>query len=590
MFFSRSKLPILFLLASILSGVSAQRAVAIGEVRLATAERDVLVNLKPLPDRNASDQIVEMEVELIFGGVRASPAEPLVRLALVADNVDSVATVLSKLTARDDAGPLRLRSRDVDLPVELARDSETGGPTREWYADRITKGRVRVSYTVPAIAVLPPRGPAGPLEFRNDGGALSAAGNVFLLMPPGNARYRATIGWDLSALPAGARGISSLGEGRVASAELLTSGQLRMSYFMAGSIGGLPDPAAPDRFFAAWQGTPPFDAAELMTWTGELHARYRSFFGEASLAPYGVFLRFNPVNAGGGTGLHRSFVATYGNEHLNSDELKIMLSHEMFHTFQPFLSEPAGKGASWFGEGLAMFYGGALPYRFGMISSDQYILDVNFSAARYYSNSLLTLPNSAVGEGFWKDTRIRTLAYDRGLLYFASVDDAVRKATNGRRSLDDLMLAMLRTQHANGTLTVTDWEALLRETLGNGAVAEFRAYLDGKMPLPPDDAFGPCFSRTTIRVRRYELGFEPAVLAEQKRIVRGLVAGSNAEAAGLRNGDEIMRPVPQDSIQGRQGHYLQLDVSRGGRSFRISYLPRGEEAEVYQWVKKPKQC
>jgi hypothetical protein len=79
------------------------------------------------------------------------------------------------------------------------------------------------------------------------------------------------------------------------------------------------------------------------------------------------------------------------------------------------------------------------------------------------------------------------------------------------------------------------------------------------MPIPAPDAFGPCFTRTTAQVRRYELGFSPAVLSEPKRIIRGLIAGSAADQGGLQNGDEIVNPVPQDEIQGNQTEQLKLD-------------------------------
>jgi predicted metalloprotease with PDZ domain len=84
-------------------------------------------------------------------------------------------------------------------------------------------------------------------------------------------------------------------------------------------------------------------------------------------------------------------------------------------------------------------------------------------------------------------------------------------------------------------------------------------------------------------LRRYETGFEPQVLAEPRRIVRGVVGGSNAYRAGLRDGDEIVDPVPQDGIQGDQDLELTLKLRRGEQVFEISYLPRGEAVEAYQW-------
>jgi membrane-associated protease RseP (regulator of RpoE activity) len=107
--------------------------------------------------------------------------------------------------------------------------------------------------------------------------------------------------------------------------------------------------------------------------------------------------------------------------------------------------------------------------------------------------------------------------------------------------------------------------------------------LQGATPLPPSDAFGPCFRRVTKPLRRYQLGFDPKVLVEPKRIVRGLIAGSAAAKAGLHNGDEILKPVGQDHIQGDQTGILTLQIRRGSQEMTIRYLPRGETVDAWQW-------
>lgn len=548
------------------------------------------ITLAPRPAAADGAAIATIDVTLRFDGVGAAAGQPVLRLPLVASNVDTVATLVT-VQARDAQGPLTLRARDVDLPMQAARDAESGGPSREWIADRAVAGPLTVRYTIPAQASLPPRGPAPPFAFSDDGGGTSGAGHVFLLMPPGNAAYRASVDWDLSALPKGARGVSSYGVGRVAAPEPLTAGQLRMAYYMAGrGIGQWPVPAPARGFFAAWQGTPPFDAAALMRWTGTLYDRYASFFGQTAPPPYGVFLRYNPINAGGGVGLYHSFVTTFGRAGgpgSDAGEIKFTLAHEMFHTFQPFIERPSGLESSWFGEGLATFYQRRLPLRFGLIGPDDFVRDLNFHAGRYYTSAMATVPNAEVPKRFWADTRIRTLPYDRGMLYFADLDDRLRKASGGKRSLDTLMLTMLARQKGGHQTDNGDWEAVLREALGEPAVADFRAFLGGRMPLPASDAFGPCFRRVAKPLRRYELGFDTAVLAEPKRIVRGLVAGSAAAAAGLRDGDEIVVPVPQDGIQGNQTELLKLTVRRDGRTFPLQYLPRGETVQAWQWARVP---
>jgi predicted metalloprotease with PDZ domain len=218
-----------------------------------------------------------------------------------------------------------------------------------------------------------------------------------------------------------------------------------------------------------------------------------------------------------------------------------------------------------------------------MIGPAAFLDDLNYTAGRYYTDALGNAPNSEIPKRFWEDTRIRTLPYDRGALYFAVVDAAVRKASAGKRSLDDLVLAMRAREQSGRTLSNSDWEELVGQELGSAGIAQFRAMLAGAAPLPPSDAFGPCFRRVSKPLRRYQLGFDPKVLVEPRRIVRGIIAGSAAQKAGLRNGDEILKPVGQDHIQGDQMGVLTLQVRRGGKEMEIRYLPRGETVSAWQW-------
>ncbi len=553
----------------------------------AMADPALTIELEP---HEKAGGVETVNVTLVFEGVSAQAGAPLLEMPLVSSNVDSVATVLERVEARDDQGPLALSQRDGDLTVRAARDAEIGGMARIWSADRAVSGALTVRYAVPAEASLPPRGPAPPFAFSNDGSATSAAGHIFLMLPPGDTAYETTVRWDLSDLPEGAKGVSSIGSGKVKSPTPMTASQLRMTFFMAGDIGVWPYPTPATGFFSAWQGDPPFDPHTLMEWTRTLYEHYTEFFEQETPPPYGVFLRYNPINAGGGVGLYHSFVTTFGKDGGPGSDiigLKMTLAHEMFHTFSPFIEEPAGLESSWFGEGLATLYMRKLPFRFGLMTADEFLDDLNYYVGRYYTNIYASAPNSEVPKRFWEDTRIRTLPYDRGMLYFADLDDRIRKHSDGKRSLDDLMLAMRKKDIGGETLTNDDWRALLREELGEEAVADFDAFLMGAEPLPASDAFGPCFRRTTKPLRRYELGFDPAVLMETRRIVRGLKPGSAAAKAGLQNGDEIVIPVPQDNIQGEQLLELKLRIRRDGKEFDLSYLPRGETVSAYQWEKVP---
>ncbi len=545
----------------------------------ATAAPALEVNLQPLPGPDGQITAVEVTLDWTFppaaAGVDGDGA--LLRMPHVVSNVDTVAREI-ELHASDSRGAVTLTASDQGIDAAAVR---------HWRADRKLEGALRLRYRAAIHNRLATRGAAPPFELRSEAGAFSGAGLAFLLLPESDVPHRLSLRWDLAALPAGARGVSSVGVGDVELGMAVPPALLARSFYMAGRVGLQPEDATGRGFFGAWMGEPPFDARELLAWTGRLFTHYGRFFGSGDGEPrYGVFLRRNLVNPGGGVGLQDSFVGTFDTG-LDVEDFRLTLAHEMFHTRSPYIVAPPGLASQWFPEGLAVFYQRVLPRRFGMLGAQGFIDDVNYYAGRYFTNLLGDVPYAQVPLRFWEDTRIRTIPYDRGSFYFVILDQALRRHSGGHRSLDDLVMEMRRRERGGAKLSMAAWEALLRAELGAPAVRQFRGMLAGEWQLPSSDAFGPCFRRTRVKLRRYELGFEPKVLTEQPRIVRGLVAGSAAERAGLRNGDEILRPVGQDAIQGDQARELELQLRREGRDWTLRYLPRGATVDAWQWQRKP---
>src|SRR5580658_3716645 len=117
---------------------------AIHLVSVATPSTDdptkLSVKLTLTPAPTAPLTIETVDVDLVFDSSPSVAGEPLLQLALIADNVDTIASTVADLTVKDAKGSLSLTSRDVDLPVEDARDSDAGGRTREWFSDRAPEG------------------------------------------------------------------------------------------------------------------------------------------------------------------------------------------------------------------------------------------------------------------------------------------------------------------------------------------------------------------------------------------------------------------------------------------------------------------
>jgi hypothetical protein len=531
------------------------------------------VTLKP--DTPAADgSVPAVNVRLDIDAIHAAAGDPVLHLAMVVDNVRTSAADIEIVTANDARGPVSL----------LPRDQSDGKNQRIWLAERPIDGTLSVNYRVPISNAANVLGAAPPLELRTEDGGFSAQGATFLALPDSSLSYRSEIKWNLSAMPAGASGLSSFGAGDIAAGQPMKTETLARAFYMGGTVGREPATPSAAGFFSAWQGAPPFDARELLRWTEQLYSYYFRFF-QPGAQPYGVFLRRNPINPGGGVESSNSFMGTFG-EKTDPKDFKSTLAHEMIHTFIAGLDGPEGED-QWFSEGIAVFYERLMPLRAKAISSADFLQNLNVTAARYYTDALNGTPDGDIWKRFWEDTRIRTLPYDRGSLYFATVDTQIRKASAGRRSLDDLILGLLDRRRRGESVSRQTWVDLLVRETGPRAKTEFEHMLAGVLVVPESGAFGPCFQRTTRPMRRYELGFDSKVLIEPSRTIRGLIAGSAAQKAGLKDGDRILKPVPQDGIQGNQTEQLTLLIKREDKTFTVTYLPRGETVPAYQWERVP---
>ncbi|PNU03469.1 peptidase M61 [Novosphingobium guangzhouense] len=556
-----------------LSLLCALPAVIVGASASAAPEPNLRVTLAPArPD--ADQHVRYVDVTVTAEGMSGAQGAPLLRLPLVANTVVTSGAQITGLTISDRQGTIAARVEDID--------EDASNRTRFWRAPRQIEGTVTIQYRVPVDADAPPLA-LPQYEMRTELGGFSAAGNAFLILPDDKTPRRASVEWNFSAYGPGGKGVSSLGVGNAASRTALPAGDLSSMYYMGGKPGVHP-PAA-DGFFAAWQGTPPFPMTPLMDWASDLHRYYGTFFGYAPPS-FGVFGRTNQRNPGSGIGLTDSFAFTF-NDTSKPAELRSLLAHEMLHAWvnslEASMDAAGGLDRSWFGEGLAVHYQRLLPYRAGLITAEDFLSDLNETAARYYTNIKINVPNADIPAGFWRDTRIRVLPYDRGSLYFAATDAAIRRASGGKRSLDDLVRTMLAERRAGRPMDEALYRRLLKADLGDAGIAAFEAMLRGQVVLPPSDAFGAQFRRVEKPLRRFDLGFDPASLLARPKIVKGLIPGSNAQAAGLREGDEILNTFSQDGLQGDQQAFLSLEVKRGDEKLSLRYQPRGETVSAYQW-------
>jgi predicted metalloprotease with PDZ domain len=168
-------------------------------------------------------------------------------------------------------------------------------------------------------------------------------------------------------------------------------------------------------------------------------------------------------------------------------------------------------------------------------------------------------------------------AYARGAMLAASLDARIRRRSHGARSLGDVVRALAASSPDGGGVgdrSIDELGALLARELGPSAEEELGAFAsDPSAPVAlPDDAFGPCFERKRVKETRYELGLDPRALDRVPALVHGLVQGSAAERAGLREGVLVVASrVPSERDP---KHAVELTIASAHGARKIRYLPK----------------
>ena len=555
----------------------------------ATRQIEVLLG----PQRGADGEVASLEVTIRlseppgeFGD--ASP------LKLVLEDTEQGEggwpDAIEDVYARDGEGALSLKTSSVVVD---------GDPCTEWRSERHPSGAIVITYKVRIT-----RGESPKFQgVRAHAGGFEGMGATFLLLPDVNDRYHAHVKWSLAGAGEGATAVSSFGAGDAETAGPLD--RLKSAFYMAGPLGQLTLDDGSAHFRSAWLGRAAFDAAEASAWASRAREAQRAFFRDADPTPFTFFLRAVPKLGASwvGNGGPSSFLLLAGDTLPWSRLTRFAVAHEIGHTWLGVagsgvrLDGPEGS-AYWFTEGFNVHYTRELLLRAGLATPAEFLDDLRERTERFLVNPDKALSNEAIAKGFFKSDTVNKLPYDRGMLYAAEVDAAVRARSNGKRSLDDLVLGLLEKARALGkqegagakdapataTLPATAFRDLVGVELGLEGQARYDAVIGrGEAPAPPSGAYGPCFKAVKKAVPRFELGFDVASYKDGK--LHGLVRGSAADRAGLREGDRVKGGEAQVGITGKPATVI---VEREGKEKTIAFLPQGATVDGSIWVRDAK--
>jgi hypothetical protein len=389
-------------------------------------ELDVV--LTPYPD---GDSVGKLEVRLAARGLAGKVGEPL--LYFNTETVGIPCCPPQHLHIEDEAG---------ELEMQTARRERYPMISTDYLPKRDVRGALEVFYTV-VPRVVPATYRSSPyFDFRAEPGGANGPGKAFLPNLPGFDGEMA-LRWDLTHMPETCRAACAWGEGDVRVKG--DTAQLDNAYFAVGDLRAVTD----GEFGFYWFGQPGFDLEQVADFTKTLFGHMQKVFMD-DRDNYRIFARRNPFVGGGGTALFRSYLFGYGTEGTDAEKLKNLLAHEMVHNW-PHVDDSTVYGSgTWYNEGTAEYYSVLLPHRCGLMDAEAARGQLQKRLDEYYVNPYHTWGNVEAARRNWSDRRAQRMAYGRGILYVAHVDGAVRRATGGRKSLDDVVrqLALLhRTGH-----------------------------------------------------------------------------------------------------------------------------------------------
>lgn len=289
----------------------------------------------------------------------------------------------------------------------------------------------------------------------------------------------------------------------------------------------------------------------------------------------------------GGTGLQDSF-ALFATPNAEVASLRGLLAHEYFHSWNPTALGKMGEPEQhvyWFSEGFTEFYTYQLLYRSGIISEAEFIETYNSLIREYYMLPARNEPNERIVRDFWNDRNVGRLPYLRGLMFATNLNAEIKRVSGGVRSMDDVMFDLAAANRTKPqTITVELLRSAFQKHLGYDPVGLIeRQIMNGELIAPSPDALGPGIGLENVEIPVFELGFDFDKFAKE-RIVAGVVPGSAAHDAGLRNGQTRNGGISLSF--GDTKTPIELKVKEGDAEKVIKYVPAAKKGNLIPQFKK----
>ncbi len=306
-----------------------------------------------------------------------------------------------------------------------------------------------------------------------------------------------------------------------------------------------------------------------------------------TLLPVGGAASFQSL---GGTGRGDAF-ALFATDNNKDSNINRIIAHEHTHSWIPGrigrTHEKDEAQDYWLSEGFTDFYAYRLLVRDGIWSIEDFVDATNENLAAYWASPVRNEPNSRIVADFWKNQNVGQLPYQRGFLLGFIFDRQLRRESDGKHDLDDVMLAMkakFAKQSATGMppMLVDSFVETMRKA-GVDPTKRIASYIEmGNSIYLPADVFGPCGTIATLDLPEFTRGFDPERTAAAGNVVTGIDPDGPAYAAGMREGMKIIKR--ESGRPGDSRVELVYRVDDHGTERIIRYKPEGKNRVTLQEI------
>lgn len=319
----------------------------------------------------------------------------------------------------------------------------------------------------------------------------------------------------------------------------------------------------------------------------------REWFNDYSQPFYTISIAQRLDNIAG-TSIGNSFVC-FIKPDVEEQQLMLLLSHEMFHHWLPghmHVLDPGEQNRwnwEWFDEGFAEYFARVVLLESGAITKERFIellnrdlynIADNPARNKSYDQVVADIESGAFSVGHKK------LSYYRGALIASNWDVRIKEFTKGKQSLASVIrdLAQIAAR-TDGNLT-QDQFAQTFQKVGVDIKKERETFIVRGETIPPLLTAFDGYVLKEIAMPHYAIGFDVAASTREKKIV-GLIAGSAAEKAGLRDGMTYLR-ISQPNRFGNAwtpASKATVWVREDGKDRAFEYVPVSGAIMVTQYVK-----